>query len=95
MIRNEESLELGLPYDYESVMHYQSYAYSKNGNATVVQKIPGVNMGQREKLSDIDIELLRLAYNCQNIPSRMVRTNPGAAHRPWRPSRRTSPQGKI
>ena len=33
---------LGTPYDYESIMHYEAYDFTKDGNQTIVSKPPGV-----------------------------------------------------
>lgn len=42
------------PYDYHSIMHYGSYAFSKNGQPTITPLQP-VSIGQRRGLSDLDI----------------------------------------
>ncbi|CAG2062837.1 unnamed protein product [Timema podura] len=83
MIRNEESLKLGFTVrlrEFDALPELRLLQERQHH-----RRPEGTNMGQREKLSDVDIELLRLAYNCHNIPSRMVRTNRGTAHKPWRP----------
>ena len=33
---------LGTPYDYESIMHYGPYDFTKDGNQTIASKPPGV-----------------------------------------------------
>ncbi|MET8012891.1 M12 family metallopeptidase [Streptomyces sp. NPDC005271] len=52
-------------YDYASIMHYSPNAFSINGEATIVarQTLPaGVVMGQREALSQGDIDAVHALY---------------------------------
>ncbi|XP_055298042.1 seminal metalloprotease 1-like [Sitodiplosis mosellana] len=54
-------------YDYESVMHYGAFGFSKNGNATIVPTDGDLGkIGQREGLSKKDIWKLNLMYECEN-----------------------------
>ncbi len=52
-------------YDYGSLMHYPEWAFSKNNQDTIVPKTPGVTIGQREGLSDGDIEAVVHMYGDQ------------------------------
>jgi len=54
----------GIDYDYTSVMHYSGYAFSKNGQPTIVPKVSGQELGQRENLSKRDIKKIRRMYKC-------------------------------
>jgi hypothetical protein len=49
-------------YDYQSIMHYGAYAFSKNGEKTIVPLIEGVEIGQRTRLSDKDIAAVNAIY---------------------------------
>lgn len=49
-------------YDYQSIMHYGAFAFSKNGQATIVPMIQGVDIGQRSHLSEKDIVAINSMY---------------------------------
>ncbi|GAV06276.1 hypothetical protein RvY_16293 [Ramazzottius varieornatus] len=56
---------LGEPYDYESVMHYSSTAFTNvSGVQTIIPKQPGVIMGQRVDFSLSDIKKINRRYAC-------------------------------
>lgn len=62
-----EATNFGTPYDYFSIMHYGTHAFSKNGNPTIVAKIGKFNqfIGQTNKLSLGDLIRIRIMYNCK------------------------------
>lgn len=49
-------------YDYASIMHYGPYAFSKNGEKTILPLEGEANIGQREHLSDKDIQAVNAMY---------------------------------
>ncbi|XP_075053964.1 embryonic protein UVS.2-like [Mixophyes fleayi] len=57
---------LGLEYDYGSVMHYDKYAFSNTPNQpTIVPKPdPTVRMGQRNGMSILDVSKINRLYQC-------------------------------
>jgi len=56
----------GGSYDFESIMHYGNYAFSKNSKPTMVSvKNPLLQFGQIAKLSDNDIVQLNRVYDCK------------------------------
>uniref|UniRef100_A0A6P4EJI5 Metalloendopeptidase n=1 Tax=Drosophila rhopaloa TaxID=1041015 RepID=A0A6P4EJI5_DRORH len=54
------------PYDYGSILHYSSLAFSINGEATIVALKPEgqAMMGQRLMMSEIDVKRLNTMYKC-------------------------------
>ncbi|KAH8413555.1 hypothetical protein KR009_012275 [Drosophila setifemur] len=54
------------PYDYGSILHYSSLAFSINGEATIVALKPEGQslMGQRLIMSETDINRLNIMYKC-------------------------------
>uniref|UniRef100_A0A914WLM3 Metalloendopeptidase n=1 Tax=Plectus sambesii TaxID=2011161 RepID=A0A914WLM3_9BILA len=57
---------LGETYDYHSVMHYDSTAFSKNGQNTIETVQPGFTniIGAATDLSDADVKKINKLYNC-------------------------------
>ncbi|ETN77734.1 shTK domain protein, partial [Necator americanus] len=55
---------LNTVYDYGSVMHYASTAFSKNGKPTIEPRKKGAEIGQRTGFSDIDLYKINKLYNC-------------------------------
>lgn len=49
-------------YDYASIMHYGRFAFSKNGQPTILQLQGGVTIGQRGELSDGDVAAVHDMY---------------------------------
>ena len=49
-------------YDYQSIMHYTAYAFSKNGQPTIIPLEEGVVIGQRKQLSAKDIAAVNAMY---------------------------------
>lgn len=49
-------------YDYQSIMHYPTWAFSKNGQPTIETIPPGTSIGQRSALSAGDIAAIHSMY---------------------------------
>ncbi|XP_038562809.1 high choriolytic enzyme 1-like [Micropterus salmoides] len=59
------TLNQGTPYDYNSVMQYSKYAFSKNNQPTMVPiPDPNVEFGTATEMSQNDITRLNRLYNC-------------------------------
>ncbi|KAF6207400.1 hypothetical protein GE061_018642 [Apolygus lucorum] len=60
---------LGITYDYGSVMHYSSTAFSINGQPTIVPKASTSDLGQRDSVSHHDVQKIRRMYKCKSKKS--------------------------
>ncbi|XP_078540817.1 embryonic protein UVS.2-like [Lissotriton helveticus] len=62
----ENTNNLGLEYDYSSVMHYGMYAFSnKFGQPSIIPKPnPDTPIGQRNGLSNLDVSKINTLYQC-------------------------------
>ena len=65
--RHGDADTLGEPYDYDSIMHYPEYAFSSNYRPTIVKKRQGPVIGQRTRLSAIDIRQVRDRWQTRNF----------------------------
>ncbi|XP_074658309.1 zinc metalloproteinase nas-4-like [Tubulanus polymorphus] len=68
---------LGIPYDLDSVMHYNEYAYSMNGRKTIESKKPLKKwqfIGQRIAASELDLKRIRVLYGCDPRPAEAITT---------------------
>ena len=57
----------GFPYDYYSIMHYDSKAFSSNGLETIVPKQAGITLihsSKKSAITDIDVGEIRKRYKC-------------------------------
>ncbi|XP_048504685.1 seminal metalloprotease 1 [Athalia rosae] len=60
---NATVTDYGIPYDYQSIMHYSSHAFSKNGEPTITSKREeSQELGQRKGFTDKDIAKINLMY---------------------------------
>jgi len=57
-------LNQGSSYDYSSIMHYETTAFSMNGRPTMTPRRAGVTIGDAEELSGLDIAEIRHFYGC-------------------------------
>ncbi len=77
---------LGTSYDYGSVMHYGTHYFSRNGRATIVPKRSGVDIGQRQGFSNVDVQRINKLYKCSRgtttKPRRRPKSRPTSAPRP-------------
>jgi hypothetical protein len=77
-MRDEGGVDIDA-YDYGSIMHYPSRAFSRTGNQTLIPKNAGVTIGQREGLSALDRSALQRLYGGQGgVPSTTGGGAPGA-----------------
>ncbi|KAK3089233.1 hypothetical protein FSP39_001984 [Pinctada imbricata] len=69
--------DLNLPFDYGSVMLYSAYAFAIDRRKPTLEPLqPGVTIGQRMKLSDLDAKKIQVLYGC--IPRPAPLTGSGA-----------------
>ncbi|XP_017861471.1 PREDICTED: astacin-like [Drosophila arizonae] len=56
----------GVPYDFDSLMHYSARAFSWNGQPTIITKEAkdNIRLGQRLAFSDKDLEKINRMYAC-------------------------------
>nr|CAD7459695.1 unnamed protein product [Timema tahoe] len=54
----------GIGYDYDSVLHYGPFAFSVNGEMTIVPHDPTAVLGQRVAMSEKDVLKLNTMYQC-------------------------------
>uniref|UniRef100_A0A672Y3B0 Metalloendopeptidase n=1 Tax=Sphaeramia orbicularis TaxID=375764 RepID=A0A672Y3B0_9TELE len=73
--RKIATLNQGTPYDYNSVMQYHRYAFSKNNQPTMVP-IPNSNVsfGNAKEMSRNDIARLNTLYKCCECSYRILHT---------------------
>jgi len=50
------------PYDYQSIMHYGTRAFSRTGKPTIIPRDPNAGIGQREGLSQRDRAAIQSLY---------------------------------
>lgn len=62
--QSRDGVDIGF-YDYASIMHYDSYSFSRNGQPSLQTLPPGIPIGQRAALSDGDVDAVRRLYQSE------------------------------
>ena len=65
----DEAATNDIPYDFDSIMHYDAYAFSSNNEPTIEPLDDSVSLdrlGQRDRLSQYDLDHIRELY-CEGI----------------------------
>ena len=59
---------LGLPYDYDGVMHYGAYAFAIDRSKPTIVKLKntGGHIGQRKGFSSTDLKQINILYDCKS-----------------------------
>lgn len=82
---NLQDAELHTPYDFESIMHYESTAFSKNGKDTIIAKAPferfQISMGRGQLPTESDFLTVRRIYSRAYL-SRMILNRRTSESRP-------------
>ncbi|XP_051919360.1 low choriolytic enzyme-like [Hippocampus zosterae] len=61
----EETNNLGSPYDFNSIMHYNNFAFSKNKRPTIIARgNPSLVFGLAREMSSNDIARVNALYGC-------------------------------
>ena len=56
-----------LPYDFDSIMHYPSKAFSKNGKPTIQRlDYPERLITRNYTFSSLDVKRINMLYSCTN-----------------------------
>ena len=64
----EHAESYGSPYDYQSIIHYGGFAFSKNKKPTLIDKRSNKPVrAQRERLSKQDIVQINRKYRCGDL----------------------------
>ncbi|KAB7495624.1 Zinc metalloproteinase nas-1 [Armadillidium nasatum] len=63
---NRDTTTYGVPYDYESIVHYRQYDFSGNGRPTIITKDRRYQniIGNAQTLSEKDILKIQRRYKC-------------------------------
>ncbi|XP_028257404.1 low choriolytic enzyme-like [Parambassis ranga] len=68
--RRIDTINLGTPYDYNSVMHYGRFAFSRNREPTIIPiPDPNVAIGRATEMSPTDILRVNRLYRCNSTAS--------------------------
>lgn len=61
--------DLGFGYDYNSILHYKRDAFAKENSFTITSYDIRYldNLGEKEKMSEIDVKKLNIVYECQKV----------------------------
>ena len=74
IVNAEETSTQALSYDYDSIMHYDAFAFSANDHPTITpvdESVVQDRLGQRERLSETDKEHIKKLYCMSKWPALM------------------------